>query len=475
MTAQFTTFLKRHAIALIGIAVMFGGTIWYVAYTDTNVVTRDQWGFLSMIDHYEKSALTFNDFWEGHSVHRLPAYRALFLLDAVWFHLNLVLESYVGVICLAISAFYLYLRYDESLGRSQGRAGVQLSFLVLCSVLFSFNQWALYIYSLSTLDSFLGNLCFVAAWFYLDRGLDSPTTSLRFEIGLSLFLMLFLLCFGEGRSPAIIAATLAVVAFKNLSKDERAPRQSWRLFVILCCACVVAEVVYFGLGASVPSSTSYLEAMLKDPVGDARYVLIAMEISVVSTITNANFHDYVNYVIGSLVFAGYVGAFWLYWKERMVHKTRMPMFLMLYSLLYLGLIMIGRFRGGASGPVDPYPRYVTDLDLGIIGIAWVFYLWISTTAGSALFVRVGPRLTVTAITACLVVAQLYGARDAINGSRYQRAAIQRFQKFLLSDSSDKYQLNPPPIFYCPAVSQCIDGEKILRENHLAPFDHEIQR
>lgn len=475
MTSRFSMLMKKHGIALLGAGLMFAGALWLVAYTDSNVVTRDQWSFLGVIEHYEKSTLTFDDIWEGHSVHRTPAYKALFLLDAAWFHLNVILESYLGVICLALSALYLYLRYSETSGRDTRRSTVQLSFLVLCAILFSFNQWALYTYSLSALDSFLGNLCFIAAWFHLDRQLDKDKASLGFEVGFSSIFILLLMCFGEGRTPAIIATTLAVMIFRNLSGNQGSPRSAWRFFAILSAACVIAVLLYFGVGKPVPGAASFIEDTLKDPLGDAKYILMAMEISVVSTYTNANFHDYLDYLIGFLVFAGYVVAFWLYWKQGMVRKARMPLFLMLYSLMYLGLILIGRYRLPPGQQAAPYPRYVTDLQLGIIGMVWVFYLWMQAAAGSRPALRPRARYAVAAMTLGLVLAQAFGAWGEIKVAPYQRMGIMRFEQFLLSDKPDKYQVDPPPNFYCPSSPLCADGTKILSDYHLAPFDREPQR
>ena len=472
MTSSIAMRIKKHGIVLSIAGLIFAGAMWLVAYTDTDVVTRDQWLFLAIVDHYQKSALTFDDIWRGYSVHRLPVYRLLFLLDAVWFHLNVLLESYLGVISLAISALYLYLRYNETSNPKTRRSHTQLSFLVLCAILFSFNQWSMYVYPLSALDSFLGNLCFIAAWYYLDRNLDKSPSSLRFELIFSTLFMLALLGFGEGRMPAVIVATLAVVGLKNLTEKKAFSLRTWRSFGIIFCACVIAVVLYFGVGTPVRDTDagSMFWQLLREPLGDIRYILYAMEISVVSTLANAHYPEYVHYLIGLVIFLGYLAAFWLYWKERMIRKTRMPLFLMLYSLLYLGLIMLGRFRLPATQQAEPYPRYVTDLQLGIIGMAWIFYQWALPAVASKRRIGQVARSTVAVLTVCMIAAQASATLAEIKTAPYQRAAMEKYKQFLLHGTPSAEHVDPSAVFYCLYPDLCYDGIKIMKDYDLAPYD-----
>lgn len=469
--SSFLRFSAKHAILLVAV-LMFGGAMWLVAYTDTNVLTRDQWGFLDIVVHYKESGPWISDIWAGHSVHRMPAYKILFLLDALWFNLNVVLESYLGVISLAASSWLIYLRYRKSLDGKARAPEIQLSFLVLCAILFSFNQWALYIYPLSALDDFLGNFGFIAAWYFLDKELYKTRSSLGFEVGFSAAFILLLLCFGEGRIPAIIAATLVGMIVHAFCGATASGRPTWRFIAIVFAACLLSIWLYFGVGTEVEGASllgGEVVNLLKSPLQDARYLLLALEMSAVSSFTYQPFTDQANYAIGLLVGCCYLAAFWLYWNMRMTIRSRIPLFLMAYSLFFIGLVMIGRFRLPAELQIGPYPRYAADLQLGLIGIFWVFYEWLYSVSEPVWRTRVR-YAAVGLLSVCVLIAEIAGAQGEIAKAGYQRAQVQRFQKFLLSDAPNKYQDDPPAAYFCPATQLCQDGNGILKKYRLAPFD-----
>ena len=81
--------LSGNRIIYTGLSVLFIAVILLASYAGKSVVTADQWHFLDVISAYYQHGFSFRDVWASHSQHRTPGYKTLFLLDAIYFRLNL--------------------------------------------------------------------------------------------------------------------------------------------------------------------------------------------------------------------------------------------------------------------------------------------------------------------------------------------------------------------------------------------------
>ncbi|MDE2346125.1 MAG: hypothetical protein KGL13_06630, partial [Gammaproteobacteria bacterium] len=96
--------LSENRIVYAGLFLLFIAVILLASYAGRSVVTADQWVFLDVIRNYYQHGFSFRDVWEAQGPHRTPGYKILFLLDAIYFHLNLKLEIYAGILALLAMA-----------------------------------------------------------------------------------------------------------------------------------------------------------------------------------------------------------------------------------------------------------------------------------------------------------------------------------------------------------------------------------
>ncbi|MDE2235436.1 MAG: hypothetical protein KGK44_07780, partial [Gammaproteobacteria bacterium] len=106
---------RDNRIVYAGLFLLFIAVILLASYAARSVVTNDQWHFIDVIRDYYQHGLSLRDIWEGHGAHRTPGYKILFLLDAIYFHLNLKLEIYAGILALLAMAVMIYTRYRDSM------------------------------------------------------------------------------------------------------------------------------------------------------------------------------------------------------------------------------------------------------------------------------------------------------------------------------------------------------------------------
>src|ERR1700733_5713775 len=127
----------------------------YSWLTGADFVSRDQWHFIPMLDHYMSGTLDWHELWESHSEHVKPGYKLLFLLNSRYLGLNIQAEVMVGILLLGLAPLLLIREMRRS---ATAGALPWLACLSAGLVMMSFNQWASYIYSLLTLGGFGGTL-----------------------------------------------------------------------------------------------------------------------------------------------------------------------------------------------------------------------------------------------------------------------------------------------------------------------------
>lgn len=460
--------INGNRIAYAGLLLLFIAVILLAGYAGRSVITADQWHFLDVISAYYQHGFSFRDVWEGHGPHRTPVYKTLFLLDAIYFHLNVKLEIYAGIMALLAMAVMLYLRFRDSLRDRVSPLRLQLSFLVIATVIFSFNQWALYFYSLSTLDNFLGKIFFVLVWCYMDSGIRRAL-SYDFILKFCLAFLLLLLIFGEGMGAALIFVALIVVLLSGFCLSVWHDQKYRVLLIATLLTSILSQLIYWEVPPKLQGNGHLFDAMLAvfvHPWDALQYALATLG----SSLLNAGWAqisshtDAALYAVGTLVMLAYVAAVWLFFRNKMWQKTWLPLILMLYSILFLGLLLVGRYGTGNLAS-EAAPRYATDLQLGIVGILWVFYY---ARYSSQPVTGNWVKSLVVVSTVFVLIMQVGSVFLVIRSAPYMRKANLDFVQYMIHSQPSDY-FNNPPAFFCPDAALCVEGVEILKEYGLKPF------
>src|SRR6185503_7405829 len=240
----------------------------YAWTANADFISRDQWRFMPMLDHYLSGTLDWHELWESHSEHVKPGYKLLFLWNARFLGLDTMTELMAGILCLGAAAWLLLREMAQSEARLPS-----LALLAAGVVAMSFNQWANYSYSLLSLGGFGGLLLQSAVMVLfarlLARGLDRKESALLL---LAFFLGVF--GFSGARTPALMGACLAAAILAWLLVPEtRARILRYALpFLLLAGACIG---VYFSLLHRADdvhvSLLDDLGRLLREPLGALSY------------------------------------------------------------------------------------------------------------------------------------------------------------------------------------------------------------
>lgn len=442
-------------VILAAIVLLFSATL--VA----DVVTRDQWHFLSLIEHFYNGTLTFGEFWNSHSAHVKPGYKLLFLLNGVALGLNIKLEIYVGLIELFAISLLLYRRYRLTFPSTDTPWLSIAGFLTIATVLFSFNQVATFDYGLLALGGYTGTLLTIGSFLLADSA-ARPGRTLPLCTATGVVVLFDLLGFAGARGPAILLALLIATGLRAwLDTDGR--RAEVKSLVAVAIAAVIGESVYWsllqnpgggGLGTSITD-------LLHHPLDIARYLSLGAASSIVHVDA---LRSQLGVPIGSQIWLGVpvlaatAFALYLYFSRHIWRSTSVPLMLIIYSACFLGESMAARFSTfGIANAASP--RYVFDLMPGLIGLLWILF---HSAAVASLHRR---RAWIAGAAVAMLIAV---GCQGLNAWFQYRIAIYQYNANARA-AQQVFTGNFKQSWVCPSVTLCTQGREILRKHQLSVF------
>ncbi|HEX4299660.1 MAG TPA: hypothetical protein VH327_02210 [Gammaproteobacteria bacterium] len=438
-------------------------TLVYAWLTGADFVSRDQWHFVPMLDHYMSGTLDWHELWESHSEHVKPGYKLLFLLNARYLGLDIQAEVMVGMLLLGLMTILLI----RDMRRSATTEPMPwLACLSAGLVMMSFNQWASYSYSLLTLGGFGGTLLQLALFIgfarLLQRGLSA------WQMGL-LTLVLFLAVFGfsGARGPAVVGACV-LAAIAACLVDAPARRRILLAgvpFLLLCAASIAVylKLLHFQSGRHVVLADE-LRASLADPLGTLAYVSGTLAESMLDLVQTRGISDSDAAVMG-LAVVGYAilgWSLWRYFKAGLWRRSWVPLMLIAYSALFVLEVLIGRY-GSEVQTQHGYevPRYVFDSHMWLVGCAWILGLdWAQAGA------KVRIRQAAVGVLLAMVVLEVVNLKSVQSYARYQIKAKAQAEIDLRAIAAGREGAEALPRWSCPNDKLCSRGIATLKQYHL---------
>jgi hypothetical protein len=438
-------------------------TLVYAWFTGADFVSRDQWHFTPMLDHYLSGTLDWHELWESHSEHVKPGYKLLFLLNARYLGLDIQAEVMAGMFLLGLATLLLIREMRRS---ATAEPLPWLAWSCAGLVMMSFNQWASYSYALLALGGFGGTLLqlalFIGFAHLLQRGLRAWQMGL-----LGLLLALAVFGFSGARSPSVVGACL-LVAIAAYVVDAPARTRILRVGVPFLLLGVAAIAVYLKLlhfqSARHIAPLEELRATLADPLGSLAYVSGTLAESMLDLIQISGFSDS-DAAVMSVAVVGYAilaWSLWRYFKAGLWRRSWVPLMLVAYSALFVLEVLVGRY-GSDVDAMRGYevPRYVFDAHLWLVGCAWILGLdW--AQAGAQV------RIRQAAVGVLLLLVAMEGVNlDAAQSQvRYQVKAKARAEVHLRAIAAGREPIDALPRWTCPEYRLCADGIATLSRYHL---------
>lgn len=375
MIQKLVNVMKRNLIFLIGVFVFFVIYNYYIKVSSANIVFMDQLRILQIIDKYFQGILTFQDVWGSYLEHRTPFYHLLVIFNAVYFKYNTIFEAHFGSILILFTVLLLYKSYTFSMGRlnkfnDSSENNKQIIFVSFILVLFSLIQWELITFSLG-FYIFLKTVIFVMTFLLLEKMVYIENISPSRLILLGFLTLSGILLFGAGYSPAFFCSV--VIVYSMLSLSSYRSTHVFRILTIFVPISILSYIIYmWGLQGEASLKSKILYVMLH-PVEAFKYISLAASASVVGVeITQHYLTNSIMSVAGTLLLILYIYVIYMYFKCRVFEIAIMPIFLIFYSLITFGLILVARLEGGITYGMSS--RYTTETILGLIGIIWILYV-----------------------------------------------------------------------------------------------------
>ena len=452
------------AIAAGALVVWFLLTLGYAWQTMSFFVSRDQWHFLPVVDHYLSGSLDWHDLWASHSEHVKPGYKLLFMLNAKYLGLSMRVEIIAGMLLLGLATLLLVREMRRTTPAHESMPW--LAWLTAGIVMMSFNQWANYGYGLLALGGFGGTLIqlglFIGFSRLLLRGLKAwEMTAWVLLLALGVF------GFSGARSPAVVGTCLLAAALAYLL-DPAARSRILRLGVPFLLLGVAAIGVYLSLlqlsSGRHMALADEARSILSDPLGAVVYVsgILAESMLDLSDPTNAAHLQLEVWVLSLLAYAVLGWCLWRYFKAGLWRRSWVPLMLITYSAAFTLEILIGRY--GSENNVlhgSTVPRYVFDSHLWIVGCTWI--LGMDRAAARA---RLPSRYAALGMLALFLVLGTGNLYSAYRLTPFQVKGEAATYVKLRAVAAGTLPADALPKWECPDPHLCEQGIAILNRYHL---------
>ena len=451
----------------LGMAAVFIATLLVLYHALTyapNTILLDQWRFVyGTLAKYYSGTFSFLDLVTNETSHIRVGYRAVFLLNAILFDLNVHVEIVLGLIALLLFTLLLFRRYLESMAGFNAALGQQVLFLLIVMVIFSLNKNVFFIYSTAGLNTFLGWLLYLAFWTSMDSTLRRGEGRYWLLVQIVL-LLLIVFGFSGDKSPAVLASALAIVILDLcLRPAERRPRLIFLAKLIgLALLFQAAYWVAIDLWAGKTFVKVGLPPFLTEPAGALKYVLYVLASGVVHRDFLLRPGDPLPLIAGAAVLASYGLAALLYFRSRLWRTTYLPLTFMIYSLLFIAELLQARYGREFGGPLRA--TYAAEPQLGMIGVLWIYaYVILEHRRNAAATAR--PLLLSLFLFLVLIPVEYINARHVLDGKAAYRMRSEKTIALVKRNPDAKF-----PIWYCRRGKDCNVALGILKAHKLNMFD-----
>jgi len=449
-------FVNKLTVGLI-MFIMYGAVFYFSWYTKGSIVLmKDQWHYLTMVTGYYQNGFDFHLITLRHGEHLQLAYNAWFLLNGILFGLNTRMELFIGLFFLGGFLWILYLKFNASLDQSSPALERQVMFLPMLLIALSFNQQAIFNYSLLSFCSFGETLFMMFFISELNEYFSSqnPKNKNLMFIGLS-FVLLGLGFAGGGWVIYLIVALLTMGFWIIVNRPFK--RHIIKLVVLMIFLCAFSIWVNSFGGGQPVNSISQLIYVFHNIDQAVLYILILLANSVI----NVNWFEakgLMNLVYGIGVGVGgvYLFSAFLFIKTKMWEKTYIPLYLMLFFWLVAIALLMNRFQNFGIGNAAS-PRYVTTLQIGLLGCLWVVIYWVNLlpkSKGDAMWL---------AIWMMVGIPYVFHLSVAIHLSPFYRNFYINASKTVLNERFSERGV------VCPNELFCKEGVITLKEHKLNVF------
>lgn len=466
--------LKKNCILILSLLFLFSYYIFYIHSATANVVFQDQFRYLeTVIEKYFNGSLSFSSLWIDKVEHRVFAYKLIFLGNALFFHLNTILEMYIGAVILLSISIIVYIIYRKSLINFSNETFIQTSFLIIAFIIFSLSQHA-NVYFSGGMALMLAVLMFLVTFIVLDKIIINENNSTNIQLVLfSLSTFFTATIFGTGYSSGFLCSLLLVLLLKISIIEKNFNKRNLKTLSVAIVTLIVTAFIYlynFDENLKGSSSDYFINKMigiLSNPLSSIKFFLLTIA---GSFIHGDRYSHYLNQsptfvtiisLIGLVLLSLYVYSIKLFISSHMYKKTYLPIFLIFYALFTCILILVGRLDYGITYGMQP--RYITSTQYGIIGCLWILMYYLQSNKDLPTFKKYALILVLLVIFSGEIITNIQEWKIA----PYRKADFERMRNVAISyGSNDSNGLKKEVKLFNDVEERVIHGLKILKKYNL---------
>jgi len=453
---DFGEFYKRIALGAC-MLLLYASVPIYAWYTQVStVLSRDQWHHLTMLTRYFNGDFKPSLLLLSHGEHAQLAYNLWFFLNGIFFGLNTQLELFIGLIFLGVFLLVLHREFTLSLNDVNSKIQRQILFFPILLIALSFNQYASFNYSLLSFVAFGSALMMIVFVSLMNRYLIQEKVS-AFVLPIMIFVFLLLGIGLAGGGWVIYLGASFLIFFPWIITHKPAKRRILSLGGVLFCLGALSSWIYSICSPRLAGSAQGVGYIIHH-LGEAGiYILILLANSIldVNALVKSNSMG-IAYSVGVILLIAYCLAVIAFFKVKMWEKTYIPLFMISYLWLVALALLIHRFPVfGVSNAASP--RYVTTLQIGLLGVIWVFIFAVrNIQSGVFSFNKFGWQILL------LTTSILYGLH--LNFAVHAACSVRVFQEnsrqIVLKEEFENRSV------VCPKENLCREGIVTLKENQL---------
>lgn len=407
----------------------------YIVSVRRNTITENQFTYVPLVQKYYEGSLTLADLWFPFGEHRVLGYKLLFLANAIWLHLNSLVEGMLMPLVFWVGSLKLFQRYQRSIG-SNASAFQQLAFIPIAFLFAAPSQYAEFANGM-IVGLAIGSTLFMVCYILLERVLLTPTRDTR--LAYAAVVPTTILLFGSGYSTGFAATVLIVSGVAAFLRGRQEKRATVRLLLWVSVPLLTAIAIYMIPWAGSPVGNALLGKnlpwVLMRPIASLKFICLMMASTLLSTAIYAQAKSMgVLVALGGLVLFSYGFVMWKFFRDNVWKTQWLPLLLMVHTLANVGTVLLGRSRLGEG--YSFYPQYVLQTKLGTIGLLWILFDFSRASVVTA------NRTRAVVATVITISCQAYSLITEWSVAPFRRAVFEAGLNATLYDEESLFHLAP---------------------------------
>lgn len=420
-------------------------------------VKSDGWRFIDIyLVPWFEGRLKFSDLFRDH--HPQPLTAVLFILNAELFGLRMDYEGMFGVVFVILSSLILIREMKTS---TTGRLAI-LTVATITMSLVSVNVYTWSLVTIQYIQGFFGILIVI----HVDR-IARKGTGLRNLSTLAIWLILFLLIFGDGAKLfAVSIAGIFLVDFLFERKIEHL-----KIVSVIGIAILLNSRIYDSLGVHESYSGKFINSgaesifiYFHEFMGYVGVGLMSAWGNIAYYKSSIGFSSYVAGLAGLTVLIIYISTCFIYYKIKIYEKTKIPIVLIAQGFLTAIGAWIFRYNPEVQEPISAnIPRYYMMYSFGLVGVVWI---WAEYMKSRAVIIKT----IVMSVMVVLIGSHTVAAISAWHTSKYIKKGIVDTCETMISHGNGDYSKKLPKFVTGGNYPEpYMKGIEFLKNNHMNVF------